>query len=265
MNERRVRSAPRPIYGRPQPTRGVRRRVWRPRLGLLPRRLLLLAAAVIVVIFILRQAFAITSVKVISNLRSPEITQEVHASLGSWQQSNLLTMDAGTLESALQRLDPMIKSISVQRSWPHGVSVSVILKQPSLGWSSGNQTYLLDRDGTVISALPAGSTLPVVVDGSNLPVKLGDRVTSSRFVDFTTSVTNGLPALGVKATTLAVKETTFDLYVNTNKGYQLVFDTTRPVAQQLADLKTILVSLAAQKRTAVEYIDLRIDGKAYYK
>ena len=62
-----------------------------------------------------------------------------------------------------------------------------------------------------------------------------------------------------------MKESTLDLYAKTDKGYVVIFDTSRPVGEGIGDLKVVLASLAAQKRTPAEYIDLRVSGKAYYK
>jgi hypothetical protein len=90
-------------------------------------------------------------------------------------------------------------------------------------------------------------------------------VTTSRFVAFVGELVPALAANGIGATSLDVKETTLDLSVTTNKGYRLIFDTGRTVAEEMADLKAVLGLLATQKKTPAEYIDLRVSGKAYYK
>jgi cell division septal protein FtsQ len=114
-----------------------------------------------------------------------------------------------------------------------------------------------------LGSLPSGSTLPVVVDGSNLPVQKGQQVVTANFVTFCNDLLANLPSTGLSATGLRVQDTTFDLYVKTNKGYQLIFDTTRPAADEIADLKTVLHTLAGKAPT--QYIDMRISGKAYYQ
>jgi cell division septal protein FtsQ len=214
----------------------------------------------------LLRLFAINTVVVNSPGRGVEIRAEATKLIAdSWQQGNLVTLNDDRLGSKLQLADPLLKSVQVRRRWFHTVIITATLKQPSLGWSSDNQRYLLDRDGTAIGVLPAGSVLPVVNDGSNLPVKTGTRVTTSRFVAFVGELVPALAANGIGATSLDVKETTLDLSVTTNKGYRLIFDTGRTVAEEMADLKAVLGLLATQKKTPAEYIDLRVSGKAYYK
>ena len=268
MIERRVRTS-RQVYGRMQPMpRPGRGRGSRPgfSLNLVQRRLLILTALLGVVAYALWRLFAVTTVIVQSPGRGEEIKAETLKLIGesAWQ-ANLLTLNDGALADQLKSTDPLLRSVEVRRKWLHAVRVTAVLKQPSMGWSSDDQQYLLDRDGTAIGPLPAGSTLPVVRDGSNLPVKVGDRVASSRFVDFITELAPALKKAGVNATLMQVRETTLDLDVSTDKGYRLVFDTSRTVEEEMADLKAVQALLASQKKTPTEYIDLRIAGKAYYK
>lgn len=270
MNPRRVRRVERPvIYGRPQASRRSAgfRRPERIGLGLLPRRLIVLAAGLLVVWLALGQLFGIKNIRVeASSDRSNQIEGAARKLVAArWRQQNVLTLDASALEDELLKSDPMLKSVEIRRQWPNGIKVSASLKQPSLGWVTGNAAYLLDRDGSAIGTLPQGSNLPVVVDGSNLPVKLGEKVTSSRFVGFMVELAPELQKLGLAPASYEVKETTLDLYVTTAKKYKLVLDTSRPVGEQLSDLKTLVGFLNKQGKTPAEYIDLRIAGKAYYK
>lgn len=267
MTERRVRVSGRATYGRSQPLRRPQRRAWRPpQIGLWQQRAILLVILVCGVVWGLSKAFATTEVTVLAGAESPRVLKAVHQLVGenAWY-GNLLTLDPGGLASKLQQADPILKSVNVTRKLPHTITVTVSLKQPSLGWSTGNQAYLLDRDGTAIGPLPAGSKLAVVTDGSNLPVKAGDRVASARFVAFVGELVPALAALGLPAAHLDVADTTQDLSIQTSKGYRLIFDTSRSVKDELFDLKAVLATLAIQKKTPAEYIDLRISGKAYYK
>ena len=267
MNQRRViRPVGRPVYGRPAPLRPPRRRVLPRLLSLIPRRVLGLLIGAVVVVLILQQVFHVNTVDVKSPGRAAEIQAEAFRLVGAnWRQQNLLTLSNSTLAADLVQADPMVKTAEVRRRWPRGLVLTVTLKQPSLGWMSGNQAYLLDRDGSAIGTLPTGSTVPVVLDGSNLPVQLGQRVTSGRFVDFTTQLAAGLTGAKVPVTRYEVKDTTLDLYVTTAKGYKLIFDTSRPADEEVNDLKTLLGFLSRQNKAPAEYIDLRIAGKAYYK
>jgi cell division septal protein FtsQ len=267
LNQRRVvRPVGRPTYGRQQSLRAPRRRRLPRLLELIPRRVLVLLGAAALLVLVLQQVFHVNTVSVKSPERVSEVqTEALRLIATKWSQQNLLSFSSSAFARDLLAADPMLKTVEVHRQWPNRLSVVATLKQPSLGWTSGNQAYLLDRDGSAIGSLPAGAAVPVVFDGSNLPVELGQHVTSVRFVDFTTQLAAGLAEAKVGATRLEVKDTTLDLYVTTNKGYQLIFDTSRPAAEELSDLKTLLSFLTKQNKAPASYIDLRIAGKAYYK
>lgn len=265
--QRRVKAGGRPVYGRVQPlARPMRRRPHSPSLSPRGWRFIALMMMALAGWLVLGAVFAVQDVKVVAPARGEEIKATVSRLIdASWRQRNLLTLDGPGLESKLQQTDLSLRSVVVRRQWPRGIVVSVTFKQPSLGWASGNQQFLLDRDGTAIGLLPAGSSLPVVWDGSNLPVQVGQRVASARFVAFAGEVVPALAARSIGVTRLDIKDTTADLTVTTNKGYRLLFDSTGSVEQAMGSLNSVLALLANQKRTPAEYIDLRVAGKAYYK
>ncbi len=62
-----------------------------------------------------------------------------------------------------------------------------------------------------------------------------------------------------------IKDTTLDLYVTMAAGYYVVFDTSRSPTGEVGDLKTLLTFMASQHKTAAQYIDLRISGRAYFQ
>lgn len=266
MRARQVRSN-RQVYGRAMPLKRPGRRGPRwPALSLVQRRFVILAIGLVIGVWGLSKAFEITTITVKAPSRGEEIKVETQKLLSeSKMQQNLLTFNEDALVSDLQQADPLLRSVEVHRKWFHTVEVHVVMKQPSLGWSTGNQKYLLDRDGTAIGVFPADSKLPIVNDGSNLPVEPGARVAPARFVAFAAGIVPALATEGIGVTSMDIKETTLDLSVGTNKGFRIVLDTGRSIEESIADLRSVRTLLASQKKTPAEYIDLRVAGKAYYK
>lgn len=266
MSERRVKTTGRLTYGRAQPLSRPGRKRPRPKMSALQWRLLVVFALVVLAGWGIGQLFALRTVSVSAPARQAEIESEARKLIeGKWWWGNLVTFDESEFVSKLQQADPALRTVVVRRRWFHTVVITATLKQPSLGWSSGNQTYVLDSDGTVIGTLTGTPAFPVVYDGSNLPVQIGQRAASARFVEFVSQVVPALASSGIGVTRLDIKDTTLDLTAQTNKGYRILFDTGRGVAEELADLKAVQGLLATQKRTPAEYIDLRVAGKAYYK
>ncbi len=266
MPERQVRHDPRMQYNRPIQRRRPRPSATQQIRQRIPWRYVWVIGGGVVGVWAIWSAFNVQDVSVTATQKDAKVKENIQRLLDdSARQSNLLTLQPDALAMELMAIDPELKDVTVSRRWPDGLAVSVTQKEPALGWSTGNQRYLLDRDGTIIGEFPDGSKLPIIIDGSNLPVKTGQQVVTARFITFSKAVAAGLPGVGLAVREVRVQDTTFDLYVVVNKPYRLLFDTSRPAEDQLKDLKTVLASLTAQKKVPTDYIDLRISGKAYYK
>jgi cell division septal protein FtsQ len=266
--QRRIRVQGRPQYGRVAPLSRRSQKRGGPRLKLsgLQLRLLGLLVVIVVVGWGTLQLFEIKTVTVKVPNRGGEVESESRRLVeGNFWWGNMLTFDSEAFAAKLQHVDPLLRNVSVKRRWMHAIEVTASLKQPSMAWSTGNQGYILDRDGTVIGAVTSPGGLPLVYDGSNLPVEVGQKAASGRFVEFVSALVPALAKNGLAVTRLDIKDTTIDLTATTNKGYRLLFDTSRGVDEEIADLQAVQRLLVAQKKTPAEYIDLRISGKAYYK
>lgn len=267
MIERHVRPGGRPVYGRAMPlARPARRGSKRFKLTPLQGRVGVIILLVLVAGWGIGRMFAITKVTVSAPSRVGEIEAEARKlTQTNWRWGSQLAFDATGFVERLKEEDPALKDVSVKRKGLHTLAVTATLKQPSLGWSTGNQTYVIDRDGTIIGMATGPAAFPVVIDGSNVPVQPGQRVVSAHFVEFVQQMVPALAAAGLTVTRLDIKDTTLDLSAQTNKGYKLLFDTARDANEEVADLKAVQRLLVTQKKTPAEYIDLRIAGKAYYK
>lgn len=266
--QRQVRPPYRAQYGvpsaRPRPKAAPRVSVEIP--SNLPWRWIALAGGVVLALTALRQAVLISDIKVGQGIQTEQIPNTVRALMvEDWRQGSTLTLDTEKMEGELLAAKPQLKSVEVRRDGLRTITVNGTLKSPALGWSSGGQNFLLDRDGTAIGPLLDGNKVPVIFDGSNLPVKVGTRVASPRFVAFAAEVPGGLAAAGLGLKGLRVQETTYDLWAETAAGYRIIFDTNRDLSEQIEDLKLVQASLKAQGRVPAEYIDLRVGDKAYYR
>jgi hypothetical protein len=107
--------------------------------------------------------------------------------------------------------------------------------------------------------------LPVVIDGSSIPVKVGDRVVSRDFVDFVLKLNDYFKDNKIEVEQIFVTETTSELNVKLKDGYVIKFNTSDPADSQIKSLAATLALIKSQNKKPSEYIDLRVTGKAFYK
>jgi cell division septal protein FtsQ len=107
--------------------------------------------------------------------------------------------------------------------------------------------------------------LPVVIDGSSIPVKVGDRVVSRDFVDFVLKLNDYFKDNKIEVEQIFVSETTSELNVKLKDGYIIKFNTSDTADSQIKSLAATLALIKSQNKKPSEYIDLRVTGKAFYK
>lgn len=267
QGSRRVRNINRPaVYGRPQP---VRQRKAKPEIKL-NLRATLATLALLVLVGWWWQTFSVKQISVNgASAYSPDLVKTaVSAELKQhWWWRNLSLIDTSSLRKQLLASQPQLADVDISRHWPTGLVLKVSERKPNLEWQTTGKTYLLSGEGIIVAEAGQGSNLklPVVVDSASLPVKLGDQVAPARFIQFSLDMIRLLPKQGLQVASLEVPATTNEVYITTNKGYYIKFDTTRQASAEVGDLAKVLALLKSQNKQPAEYIDLRIDGAAYYK
>lgn len=191
-----------------------------------------------------------------------EVSDETKATIEQLKGRNIFLIGGRKAEKQLQEKQPWIKSIKIVRGIPDTVRIRIIERDAAFSWKTVDKLYLIDNQGVVFKQV-GESKLPTIVDNRNLPVKRGDQVVSVDFIAFIESARQFIPLqLGLKVVEMQVDETTFHVAVVGDLGFKIIFDTLRPLQQQLDDFKTFYQQ---KKDELKEYADLRVEGIVYYK
>lgn len=181
------------------------------------------------------------------------------------KRQNILLFSISKTKKEILKDNPEIKNIEIYRGIPNAVKIVVLEHEGKMLWQSGDSVYLISSQGAVAKKLESGETfdLPKVVDKRAVPVEIGSSLLSSNFVAFIANIQGQFfNTVNIKPTYFEVDETTFDVNLYTEAGFYVKFNSLRSSAKQLDNLKQVLIA----KRDAIhEYVDLRIDGWAYYK
>lgn len=200
-----------------------------------------------------------------SNLSHKEVERLVRSSISRnpWYAS-YFTIGGLNLNRTLAEQEPRIKTATVKKTFPSTITVTIVERQPGVVWVSAGENWEVDIEGIIIGAAGSNKPMATVIDTANIPVKPGDRVAPSRFVRFTEEISEQLPSkTGLAIENFQVPESTSEVYVKTNKGYLIKFDTTRAATDQISDLMLVLKNLNG--KVPGQYIDLRVAGRAYYQ
>ena len=181
------------------------------------------------------------------------------------KNKNILLFGSKKTKQRILQDNPEIKNVEIYRGLPNAVKIVVLEHEGKMLWQSGDSTYLISTQGAVAKKLEANDSfnLPKVVDKRYLPFQVGSNLLSSNFVAFINNVNDQFfNVTNIKPTYFEVDETTFDVNLYTEAGFYVKLNSLRSSSKQLDNLKMVLV---ARRDAIKEYVDLRIDGWAYYK
>lgn len=229
----------------------------------IPIKTLLLLIGIMVILYYLffSGAFKIKDVMVEGNkmVSSDKIESEIP------RGSNILFFKLSKTKREILDSNPEINNLEIYRGLPNAIKVIVLEHECKLIWQSGDTSYLISNQGNVAKKIEAGETYeyPRVADKKNIPVEVGSNLVSPSFVAFITNISSQFfTVTNIQPNDFEINQTTFDVNLNTEAGFYVKFNSLRSSAKQLDNLKQVLVV----KRDQIhEYVDLRIDGWAYYK
>lgn len=201
---------------------------------------------------------------------TPEVSQAIEALRGR----NILWLSVTHPDRMIRQKQPSLKQIQILRGIPDTLRVKLIEREPALIWQTGDSWYTLDATGFVFAKSPLNkkedgsfdlpaTNLPILVDKTNLPVKMASYIIRPTFIVFVNDLRRRLPEeFNLQLARLEISETTYSLTAVTDAGWSILFHTGRQLDPQLRTLAKVLES----KRSEIkEYIDVRVGGWVYYK
>lgn len=182
--------------------------------------------------------------------------------LDKLNNQNLFLVNSRSIKSDLLLTNPEFLNIEVLKGIPNTIRIKFQERQPKIIWQSNGQKFLIDENGILFKELKTDLSLPLVVDSQNVNVKILTPVASKNFIDFVTRVNTRIINYGLKISEYRVNETTFQVDAVTDKGFRIIFDTTKSESDQLESFDKVYKEY---KNDIKEYVDLRVNGWVYYK
>jgi cell division septal protein FtsQ len=255
------------------------RLLWRRALPFVPPLLLALIVVIPLALFVwLLAATNIFTVQAITVVDAREHTAEAaraliekrlaHTHLGR----TIFFVPTKILETEIISALPQVRTAHITRKLPGTVKVIIQEKTPALLLLSNSRYYFVDDAGVPyeearLETLP-GIVLPVVKNDGTAGVTLGASAFSPEFVTFLRTIQEELPELAggevveIRIPSLGAREV--KVYLSDN--WYINFDVTRQASAQLAILRQLLSTVIdSDQRTQIEYVDLRIPNRIYWR
>jgi hypothetical protein len=187
------------------------------------------------------------------------------------QSINILLMTSNGLKNKLLKNFPKISTVEIRKNILKRTIAVTITEREGLGIickeNTGNCFYV-DKNGIIFEDAPqtSGSLVLLIKDSSLEEFSLGKKILEEQII---TSIADFRENLFSQTN---IKINWFEISTHppkeskiiTSEGWYLLLDLTRDTQKQLSILKTALDE-KIKNRENLEYIDLRIENRIYYK
>ena len=226
---------------------------------------LTIALGAIVYLLFFSGALNIRSV-VIEGYSKPEDLQEI---VDGYRATNLLGNNI--LFINLEKLDSLIKenkrirSSTLKRAWPNTLKIVIEESSEAIVWNTVGENFVIDDRGYVLEK-NNNETLPVVYDNANIPVSPGERVASPTFIKYITDIWSNFELVtGQQIDRIIIFDLLSDVHVKSKSSWTVYLDSTKDPISQLESLNKVLKAAAESGHSNLQYIDMRLQDKVFYK
>ncbi|MFH0852473.1 MAG: hypothetical protein V1845_02640 [bacterium] len=208
-------------------------------------------------------------------------------------KDNLILFPQKKIIGAIIRAFPEIKSVVLtEKPFEHSAIIKIEERQASAIWCrvpapeneeistssvtqavqaslpSAESCFFVDSEGFIFKNAPilSGGAVPTVYDKTSQDLDLRRTVANPERLKFILAVKKELAGVNMILTDFIIASQTLgDLEILTPEGWRILLDTTKSPSSQINALKRVLEEKIKEKRALLEYVDLRVEDRVYYK
>ncbi len=179
---------------------------------------------------------------------------------------NIFLFTVGAKDKELAKKQTSIEKLNIIKGIPDMLKIEILVRSPEMRWKTQDKIYYIDKDGVIFNleeSTEQFDNLPTVKDTRDLDVQLGSKIVTNDFVEFVSEIINQLDTKTDKEIEeIRINDTTLHLEVKFKDSYKVYFDTIGNLTRQVDLLKK---TIEKHDGDIKEYVDLRVDKKAYYQ
>lgn len=241
--------------------------------------LVVLLAGIIYLLFF-AHLLDVRSVVVESDTQASELKDTIKVETNQWldgkkyflqRRRNIVFLGLGQLQVQLTKDFPKIDSISISRQLFHEIKINIKERSPAGIWclTTSQQCFYFNKAGIAYEKSPqtSGFLILAVQDDREREINFGDKVTDNDWLKAIVSAQQQLSDKKIQVKFIGISKNSInDFYALTSANFKILLSIDTDIASQI----DAMVSFISQKLTAdrvarLQYIDLRIQDRIYYK
>lgn len=189
---------------------------------------------------------------------------------------NIFIFSKNKMKLSLVAAFPAITNISVKKELFHGLDINFEKRIPIGIWCQPTDTkpetgncYYLDKEGIIFREAPTteGSLILKIRDSEKKDIAPGNQVLNNNQLKFIIEFNDEIIEKNqFKIMEFSIKPSAnFDLRATTDQGWSIYLDQNQNPALEASNLFTILNDAIKNKIKNLDYVDLRIPSRIFYK
>ncbi len=205
------------------------------------------------------------SSKEIRNLVLEKIEQKIF-----WQWSfkkNIFLISEKNFEKIILEKFFLITDIILIKKFPDKIEVVIKEREPVGIYCQFEDCFYIDKNGVLFEKAPqsSGSLLLMIESEIAKDVSFKEKALSQDKINFILLAKDNLRKIGVEVWKFSIVSP-IDIKAKSSEGWDIYFDNSRDSKEQIFVLSQVLENrLTPEERKNLEYMDLRIKNRVYYR
>lgn len=190
------------------------------------------------------------------------------------KKNNFILFSKKRIVNALKDEFIKIDTVEIVKKFPDKIRVSVKEKRITFVLCGGESCFAIDDAG--LAYAPADfegnrlgeNELPIIRDESKKIINQGSEALAVDYAEFVLDIRDKLQNelnIDLEREIHTPNIASGDIRMMTREGWRIMLDNNIPAAKEIEMLRVTLNKIDAEKRKDLDYIDLRINNKVFYK
>lgn len=178
-------------------------------------------------------------------------------------QKNIFLFDGDGLRASLLAQFPALKDVTIDKDPMHAITFTFVEREPLGIWCFKNDCRYFDDEGALWGqpVRSSGFLLLTVNDQRER-----DKSIDLEFLEAVKHVHRGFQGIHVGLRNVTIPADRLrEFQADTSKGYPVMMSLDSDLEKQMQVFRIFIEKKAADKNFRPQYVDLRIDGRIYYK
>lgn len=190
-------------------------------------------------------------------------------------KDNLMLMDKARIAEKLRRDFKKIESIETRKKFPSSFLVKIGEHDPSILLCVSDHCFSIDKKGIIYDEakidVPARGEedLPIIRDMSSDDYHINDNAVTVEYADFISHLRERIKSnleIDLDREFETPNIVSDDIRAKASQGFTILFSRSVGMEKSIDELRAVIgPKIEREKMADLEYIDLRIDNKIYYK